>query len=308
MRPMDLPGGMEELDQDFDPEEFRALVYGHPKSVHLRWFKAFSDPTYNPASGLSNTRAGKSKFLRIEQEVTDVRVLIRDVRAAKRFLPQGGEFLEGDLAMTYLPDEIDPTDHDLIIPLGKRNATGDGYETRLLTHKETLVRGADLVDGSGVVSASGATITGVGTAFLTEAAPGDTLAATGGAYRILAIASDTSLTLDFPPAPAWNGNSYQIGGERLLHTPAVRIEDIRTADQIYFPGVDFDLDPNGQRVRWLSPATSPLVGTPFAVSYRFLPRYEAMPDMGVKREAVNGIPLPQTLVLRLVQAESSRSS
>lgn len=64
------------------------------------------------------------------------------------------------------------------------------------------------VAGAGTVSSSTTTVTGVGTAFLTGAVPGDTILAGGQRLTIATVDSDTSLTTTAAASPALSAATY----------------------------------------------------------------------------------------------------
>jgi hypothetical protein len=81
---------------------------------------------------------------------------------------------------------------------------GSGSDTFILREIDGTV---DLL-GTGTVSTSGATVTGVSTAFVTAFAVGDLIRSVGQTMKITAIASNTSLTLEAAPSSPWSGAAF----------------------------------------------------------------------------------------------------
>lgn len=80
-----------------------------------------------------------------------------------------------------------------------------------------VINGVAATQLAGTVSSSGTTVTGSGTAFLTDFAAGKprVITADGISLRVSSVASDTSLTLASAPPVAWSGAIYWRGGPAL---------------------------------------------------------------------------------------------
>jgi hypothetical protein len=291
--------------QNFQPELWRAMIYGSPNRQSFRWWQATIDPTYDRRTGESNKTSEHYKWDHTEQNCGQYRALIADVRAIKKWLPQG-EFQSGDIGMVFMPDEVDIGDHDWIQPLGLCAApAGRPTNARTLQNKEPLVRGLSQVAATGTVSASGSAITGVGTAFLSTFQAGDILLCVNEGLRVASVTDNTHLTVEAAPSPLWNGNTFAKAVDLLLYYPVSEIVAIADASNTYAPGTDFVLGVDGRTIQWQS-LHSPSYNTPYSVVYRYLPLYEVIPDMGVGGFPVGGVPQPVGHTLRLVRPDTYR--
>jgi hypothetical protein len=279
---------------EFDPQDFRAICYTHPNSERVRWWKAY------PQLPLSRGVTSQAKWSHVEQDVSAFRAIVQGERIARRYFPEAGQILSGDLFVTTMPDEIPLSDHDWIMPIG-RFQQGDETlpDARTFTWKERLTRGAVLVDKAGTVSSSGTNVTGSGTAFTADFTEGSVIQAGGQAFVVTAVTDDTHLAVESAPTPAWNGHDYSSGVETLLRTPAAEIVEIFDDQRAYNVDVDVRLASDGQTIEWLSAVKSPPAGGEFTIVYNYYPKYVVMPDLGRRRHGVRGLPLPQSVVCRL---------
>ncbi len=293
-------------EQLFDPELFRAMIYGQVGSQRLRWWRAVIDPTFDRPSGMQNAPAGHEKWLREEQDIAQFCALIQGTQHAWRYLPQG-EFETGDLLVTTMPDEIYLGDHDWVVALGKPQAApGFPQTARLLQYKEPLIRGLRTVAQTGTVSSVGAALTGTGTAFLSTLQAGDVVKALAQSLRVVAVADDTHLTLEAAPSPAWTGNSFVKRVDTLLYWPVGVIEEIRDSTMRYTPGLHYQLGADEKTVQWLSGTVSPAPDAPYSVVYRYFPLYEVQGQQGSDETPMGTAGLPITRTLRLVKPETIR--
>jgi hypothetical protein len=74
---------------------------------------------------------------------------------------------------------------------------------------------AALADGTGTISSVGTAVTGVGTAFTTEFAVGDSIIVSSALIEITAIADNTHMTIEFAPSSDWPAlTAFKIGKNR----------------------------------------------------------------------------------------------
>ena len=293
-----MPG----LPEDLEPEAFRQLIYASAASQRVRWWKAFIDPTYDMRSGAADVSAGKQKWMLVEQDVSQYRVIVQEGRAARRMMPEG-TMESGDITVMSMPDEIALGDHDQLALMGRELAgTNLATGARTIQMKEPVVRGQYEVSMAGTVSSSGTTVTGIGTSFTTLTV-GSIIRAGQRTAKVTGISSNTSLTIDSPPIAAWNNNVFVSLVDRFVYYPVYRIEDVRDATKAYTSGVDYKLGADGMTLEWIS-ANSPSAGSTYSVIYRFYPVYQVMGDLGLYNHTVDGVPLPQIVPLRLMKPDS----
>src|SRR5579862_7194171 len=93
------------------------------------------------------------------------------------------------------------------------------------------IRKAALVGGVGKVSSSGTTVTGAGTAFTAQVAPGDTIVAAGQAQVVVSVNSNFSLTVlnAFSPVLV-PGTAFSIGKLGVMASPVAGSLDISGRD------------------------------------------------------------------------------
>ena len=292
--------------QDFDPEEFRALIYNSPMSTRVRWWRALPDPTFNKTAGQAATATGGAKFIRTEQQQRNFRVLPSGLKTVKRYLQQG-QFENSDMSFMFMPDEFLISDHDWVCPIGRVDGgTLSTVNAPVNVYKDYLIRGSVQLPQAGTVSSSARVITGVGTQF-TQLNVADVITANKIGAKIVSIASDTTLTIDRDLGVAWNANAYSRGVERLLHDTAVGLDSLADAGTDYVLPSACQIGPDAQTLVWVSAAGSPEIGVTIGVVYRYLPKYLILPDAGTHRRTVDGIGMPWTVVGRLYNPETHRS-
>jgi hypothetical protein len=87
--------------------------------------------------------------------------------------------------------------------------------------------------GTGTVSSSNTTLTGIGTLFLSQVAVGDMIGNTTSGYiQVTAIAGDTSLTLAAAPATAFSGSSFNIIDNVLINNANVNATSFTPASAL----------------------------------------------------------------------------
>lgn len=288
------------IEFSFEPEDFRTLLHTHEASECLRWWQAWRDPSY--ARDKARTpQDGRDGWARAER--TDIRHFRALVQGASRFhkLVQAGLLQANDLVVTTMPDEMPLALHDWIIPMGKDVAVPNTLpDARTSIEKELIIRGEGEVEGAGLVSASGTTVTGTGTLFASFFHAGDIIEAAGQARRIESVASDLSLTIESGLSPNWNQNKFVKRADRLPRAPSALIEDIRDANQVYVTDRDFRLGEDEATVEWLSASNSPAMATQYSVIYQAYAKYIVRDDLGFRRRTVNGVALPQRVRCVLV--------
>ena len=283
-------------ETSLEPEEWRSFVYGHENSQRIRWWQAVIDPTYQRVTGRANPGTGATRWLHEEQDVSRFRAVVSDSRNMKRYMPQG-VFEIGDLSLVCMPDEIPVGDHDWVMPMGRQ--AGEAW---LLQCKEPLVRGSHQDKLAGVVSSSGTTVTGSGTHFLTDFSGVELIEVNKQAVRVVSVASDTVLTVDQAPSPAWAQNSYVRRRELLSYYPAHSVTDLRDATRRYVHGKDFVLL-DGRNIRWLT-VNSPANGATMSTVYSYYPRYIVVPSMTLGSHGVGHRPQPILVTLRLAKPDT----
>lgn len=290
--------------QSFDPEEFRSALYASPLAEGLRWWKAAIDPTSNKFTGAYDSAVGKAVWMRTEQSVREFKGVVKGFKVARQMFGTG-QIINTDIVVTTMVDEIPIGDHDWIMPVGNLITPGRNYDQdkRTIQIKCLIVRGSILTEQSGTVSSSGPNVTGVGTTFTITVQAGDVMNALSVGSVIESVADDTHLTLLSAPATAWSGNKWSKATDNLPYQHGVYIEDAFDADRAYVPGAHYTISDDGGSVQWLSAANSPAPGSRYSVTYRYIPRFVAQPELGVQRHVVNGADLMQTIVCRLAVIE-----
>lgn len=290
------------LAEELDPEEFRRMIYAHASSQRVRWWKAYKE------LALSTGVTTADKWSRVEQDARPFRALVQGERIARRYFPDEGAILSGDILVTTMPDEIPLADHDWLIPMG-RFEQGDGLlpDAPTFVYKERIVRGsANPVVGVGTVASSGSNVTGTNTTFTTLFVVGDVFQVGKQAFLVTAVTDDTHLALSGAPAIDWNGHTYQKMVDKVLRSPVARLDEIVDADRTYALDVDYTLADDQETIQWLKATSVPAPGATYSVNYTYTPRYVVMGDMGRRRHGVRGIPLPQSIVCRLSYLEERR--
>jgi hypothetical protein len=291
------------MQEDLDPEDFRAFINGAAASQVIRWWKSSLNPNYTLISADFDPTTGQQKWNYQEQcNIAQYRALIRDGQWMKRY-GQEGSLQVGDMTIMTMPDELPVGDHDLVVAYGRAfTMQGLPLNARTLLNKEACTRGRLEIQQNGTVTSTGASVTGVGTTF-TQLGVGALVRAAGQALRITTIASDTSMTVESPPAPIWNSNNYVSLVDQLLYWPVAEIEEIQVAAGALIPGVDYTLNTDEKTINWLS-LNAPAAGIGFSVVYRYYPKYQVIGDLGLSNHSIRGIPLPQTCVMRLYKPDS----
>jgi hypothetical protein len=163
--------------------------------------------------------------------------------------------------------------------------------------------GVPVVLAGSVTSAGDGSVTGSGTAFLSNLHAGDIIAAANAdpesGRRVVSVSSDTLLHIESPPASPWRGVPFARLDDRLLQTPAVVIDEVRDASRVYASA--FALQPDFMSVRWSDATLSPAPGARYSVRYRYLPRYTLVPGLGAPGRVVGGVQMPTMHRLRLLQ-------
>lgn len=290
-------------------------LYTSPDAVQFAWYRAFPNPSYNKASGVSEEGHGEGEYTREYQPGVYWCLLSDAPGVLKRYMPNG-EWETGTVAIGFDPavsalseyDWIVPMSQDGLFPSSTAPATStpllpaDPVAARTFVQKETLVRGARREEGAGTISTSGSAVTGIGTAFLSFLTEGDVLVVGKFAARVVSLASDTHLTLDAAPPAAFIGRGYQRGRECPTYPPVARVESIR-GRRVYEPGTDFiavspfPLALTGDYIQWLA-TDSPAPGERYGITYDYIARYE-MTDMGDHPPVVQGKSLLITTVANL---------
>lgn len=281
-------------EQAIEHAEYRAFIYGHPNTQYVRWWRAIINPAISRLTGRGASPF--SKWIWEEQDVSNYRAVISDVRQMKRYLPHG-DFETGDMSMMSMSNEIPVGDHDWVVPMGI-----EPRDARTMQYKEPLPRGGFAESPDGTVVSSGTTVTGAGTTF-TAFHAGDILDCAGSQVRIDHIVSDTSLVVDVAPSPSWNGNTFTRRREAVSHYPLKSVEEIRDAEHIYHSESDFTIA-SDRFIVWNTAAGSPPPGSGLSIVYQYFPRFMCIPDMHITSHPVQGVASPQVVTLRLVKPET----
>lgn len=302
---------------DFDAEDFRELIYTHPFSKPIRWWKARLDPQFDPASG--KLPAGQVLYNRQEQfGISEFRAIIVDPTVARRYIPSAyySKFESGDVlitTMTRTPDgqaELPLMEHDWVVPLAQPDPVGyDGADSptaSIVPQREIVKRGATLVPQAGTVSTVGAAVTGVGTTFkaITGLVVGACIVVAGTGLRVAAIADDTHLTLESAPAAPWKANAWALGVDKLIYPPVARIEEVWNGSTIVDAST-YQLSDDDQTIEWLAVAGTPAPGTRYSVTYSYYPTY-VVTNIGLHlfEPTTANLRLPRTVAGRLWKPET----
>lgn len=302
----------------WEPEAFRSMIYSHPESEHVRWWKRTVASTYNHSLGAQSTSdsvTGGAGYQVIDMSapVAARKVIVAEPQLTRKF-GEFGKYESGDLVMVGMPDEFPGIGYsDWILPIGNNGWTpGQAPDTRVYRESQSVVRGEVLIPQAGTVVSAGSVVTGTGTAFTSAFAVGDVIVPASNpqpsaGLRITAISSDTSLTVESSPAPAWSGIPYLKGVDTLLYHPVAALDDIRAESTVYASS-SYQVSADGSAVQWTDPVLSPAPGTRYSVLFRYQPKYVVVPNMGSLGHVVNGSALPFRLVLRLWQPETHRTA
>ena len=295
---LDIP--VAPYEQDLQPEDFRSLIYSHENRQFIRWWKAIVDPSFNRLSGAAFPQSNKTRWIYEEQNVARYMAIVSDTKNMKRYMPQGS-FESGDLTLMCMPDEMPISDHDWVLPLGP---TLSGYDARTSIAKEPLIRGQRSEVGVGTLTSSGTAVTGSNTYFSTFLRAGDIVQSAEVPLRVASVISDTSLTLESAPSPAWNGNEFSRCREWLTYYPAQGIEEIRDTTKTYYPNTDFILASDGRTILWNSATGSPTPGATLSVRYDYYPKYMVVAGQILSTHRVQGIAQPQVVTLRIIKPDT----
>lgn len=292
-----------DLPLELDPEEFRALVRFHNSAETCRWWQAVIDPEYDPRSGTGETGAPMGgKYLYTEKPTINSRVLFRPARVMKRYFPTA-EIESGDWAITFMPDELALSDHDLVAPMGHFQRPTLTPSMVAYTEKQSLVRGS-VIQSLGVAATSSVSSIALSAVPAQALHVGDLVQAASLTTRITAVGSATSYGIDDNPSPAWNSVRLSKCVEMLTKDTAITLLDVRDENHVsYTPGVDVVIAPDAQTLQWLT-LHSPAAGTTYSVVYTYAPKFLVREDMGMRRHRVQGRPLPETLLCKLWQPDT----
>jgi hypothetical protein len=309
--------------QRFDPGQFYSYVYSHPLSQEVLWYKAYPNTTYSKQTGLmADATTNPSKWDRQLQITTNRRAIISASRLSRDFTSFGKLEL-ADVVIVSMPDELPLSENDWVVPMGRGELDQAGLRAPSFVAKEYITRGNTKYVGNGTIAASGTTITGTGTNFLTDANIGDIIEAGGEQILITSISNSTRLTVETAPSPTWNGQKYSFCYDNLLFYPAAKLLDVYqdvagndysgqqywatafwdystgiTANTLYDPKADLKIAADGRRIVWKSASMCPKVGEVYGVIYRHYLKYVVLPEVTVQRPSTAGFPLPQTTYAR----------
>jgi len=270
---------------DFNPEYFRAAVYGNPLREQVRWWQAELDPAYDDTSAVTSA-ALPSKYLRVERVVSAYRVVVRNSKVALKFFPFGA-IKDSDILLTAMPDEIPLGDHDLISPTGRGDeatcpVTSATALSRTIEYKEVLKRGEFEISQAGTLSGTGNTVTLSGGVFTSIVQVGDIIKSANNKMVVSAIVSSTQLTIVTALITPFTGNKWSLCAEKVKFSPVSALRLVRDASQVYTPTTHCTVSSAGI-VRWSSTTIAPPFGTRYSVSYSVLPIYIVQYDLGVQR-------------------------
>ncbi len=292
-------------------EEFRSLVYGHPNSTRIRWWKATRDPNYDRTKGrssLTQTLTGGDNWRRDEQPVADFRALVQGAEVVKRYM-EAGALLSGDLVITTLPEELPLGDHDWIVVTGAQQGRGDSPQARTYRNSEMLLRGSTALVPPGQstnyacsIDLSG-NVSGVNTDFTAAFRTGDILLAGGRGWRISAVNGTASMNVVANASTTLPLMPFMRGVEKITQHGIAVPERLLYGTTDYIYEKDYILDADEQTIKWLTAACPPC-GAQYAFTYGFYPKYEVVPTMGMKRAVINGINKPQRVIARMITEDT----
>ena len=298
-------------------ERARGFIYSHPSRQYVRWWKALPSPYYDPRTGKTqapDATQNSAVFQYVEQSVSKYQALFRDVDL-RLIYSSAGKYIEGDQICVSMPDELPFGQYDIIQPLGSELVSSTPplmRNARSYRYSETIRRGWKQVAQAGLLTSSGATVTTSGSFAALEILPGvmraiqagDIITSAGQSLVVSVVGSTTQVTLASAPSPAWAGFSWSLGVDLLRQNAVSTVENINATSGAYVLGVDFKVSSSGQAVEWLS-THSPAPDEGYGVSYRFIPRYQVIPDLGTIGPALDsGHFMPQIVTMRLVQPET----
>lgn len=279
---------MPTLPLNWDQDHFRNMIYSHYNSERVRWWQAMPDVSYSSATGNSSSPSGK-KWNRVEvTNISQYRCIIyhsRQMQMTGRY----GRIPSNEITVTFMADEFQFSYDDFIMPIGVTDynlTSPPDYPT--ITLKESVLRGWKQTAGVGSITSNGNVVTGMGTTFTTSFVPGMIISAANQQYRILSISSDTSLTTESAPSPAWINNSYNICTEPLQYSPIANVQAVADSVNIYNYGADYIISSDQTQILWNNPLHSPAPGMNYSIIYDISPIYVVIDDLGTKMHNVNG--------------------
>lgn len=282
----------------FDIADMRSFLYEHPNSTYVRWWRAVADPTFDPRTATPQTTQGHQQWLREEQDVRKFRAVVSGHRIAAKYWAQG-VVRTGDIMVTTMRDELPVSSHDQVVPIGKILSHDGTYpDARVDIAKEVIVRGSVATAMIGTVTNMGTAVLGTGTEFTKHLRVGSAVSSGRQNFIIAGISSDTLLNLDHIPNPGLNANNITALSEAMTYSPVASIDEIRDSTKKYINGTDYLLASDGVSIQWLL-ATAPVAGTRLSMTYRYLQMYVCLPDLGITRAPVNGVPMLQSVLCRL---------
>jgi hypothetical protein len=248
------------------------------------------NPAYIEQTGESETSSSELEGAYIlEPQEGEYFAIAVGARMAQRFYPQG-TLEASDVVLALDSTNFKLSIYDQIV-LGRTP-----NDSRTFTQKQSLVRNQSSFEGLGLVTVSGASVVGAGTAFTQEAPIGSILNIGEEHGVVQSVSSNTYLTISTSLSRNYTNIDYSIADDTLLYWPAASIIDIRTATNKFSYGSDVILS-EGKRLVWKNYAAAPTSGTPYSIVYDYYPRYQIV-DYGIKGQVVRGYP-----VLDIVQAK-----
>lgn len=293
------------------PEYYRRLIYAHPSSTAVRWWRAMRAPDYDPRTGTgqSQVTSASPTWVRTEQDVARFRAIVQGAEVMRRYSPEGS-YEAGDLTVTSMPDELPFGDHDWIMPVDATGMPGGAAPVaRAFRAAETVVRGQTIVPAPGqpagatvAIDAAG-NVTGAGANLPAAFGAGDMLVAAGRGYRVATVAGANAATVVGPVSAPIPQVAFFKAIERVGHPFVAQFLAAETSGTTYMYQRDFTLGGDGQTIRWLTSA-SPACGALVSLLYDYYPVYVVMPGLGLKRAVIAGTPKPQRVTARLRPTES----
>lgn len=288
------------VEQDFSAERFASLLAGSPLRQHYRWWKAHRNPLYDSTSNTID------EWVRVEQEVPATSMVIaRGFTATRRLFPFG-ELRDGDISITYNPQEAPISNNDWILLTGSESgnlSTQNSAIGREAKQNEVILAGGTERRLTGIASSTGSAITFSDGQSIKV---GDILKSVGQSLVVTAVSNSTHCTVTPAPSPALNQNEVTLCYESLTIPFATYIEGIWSQDYEYRPERDFS-GRASDRIEWLPSGSRPSTGTRLSVSYYYHPLFMSQESLGVKRATVDGKQMISTIVCRQVSAVDYRS-
>ena len=289
-------------ESDFDPDKFDGFLKSFALRQHVRWWKSFLDPRYD------TTSSNKELYIREEQIVPpSVYVVARGFEPARRLFPDG-ELRQGDIALTFQPDELPINTSDWIMLVGSdydpvSTTTPIGRESY---QNEVLTRGGSVTRLSGAVVSVGTTLTFTLPQTLKV---GDTIKCVGQVRRIVSKTSSNVYVVNTAPSPVWGSTLCDKCYEELTIPFATYIDYIRTSSTTYVANVDFEVNLSGNsQVVWNVAGDAPSEGEKMSVGYYYTPVFMAQDSLGIRRHTVAGRSVLCTMMMRLVSQNDWKKS